>query len=687
MERGLDVKRFFAVLMMMVFCAGGAFAGEIILSDIKAVGMDVVSENLDEQGNLTLNMNCSIDKLHFYDAETPKGDFTVLYTPQFYFGGAYGAPQLPVMSRLIQIPEGAECSVVVKSYDSKVYNLADYGISTPVYPRQPSAPKDGSEVPFVYEKSSYIFKGFHGQQLAALEEIGNLRHMRLAHLTIAPVKYNPVENKIVVYNNIDFEIVLKNADIKASKANHEALWSPAFAWAENMITVPEALKFGARNAQQRYVIVADPMFKEAIAPLVTWKTQKGFLVDVVYTDQFGTGAAITSGLKTYLHDLYKNANPAPSYVLFVGDNEQIPAFRGETSSHISDLYYVAVTPGDFLPDMLTGRFSAQTVDQLIPQVERTIEYEKYQFPDPSFLDNVVLVAGWDGSWARSHGWPHINYGMKYYFNEDHGFKKVSYYLSAGSHQNEANIVADVAAGCGYFNYTAHGSTVSFADPRFTIANIQGLGNKGKYPLVIGNCCITNRFENAMCFGEAWLRTKDAGAIGYVGGSNSTYWDEDFWWGVGLHSIVKPNNDGVPPLKENTGPGAFEAMFEKGVCNAGFMMAGNLAVEESSSSRKKYYWEIYHIMGDPSLHTYMGQASKMRVSYGVIDTRSASVKVQAPAGSYIGISQNGQLLGSGYVSNEGEAEISLISAPANGQADIVVSAANKIPFIGKINIQN
>lgn len=682
------MKRFFTVLMMVAFFSGGAFAGEIVLSNNKNAGMDIVSENVDANGSLVLNMNCSIDRIHFYDEETVAGDFTVLYTPQFYYGGTYGAPQLPVLNKVIQIPLGAECDVVVKAYDSKVYNLADYGISTPVYPRQPSAPKDGSEVPFVYEKSSYIFKGFHGQQLAALEEIGTMRHMRLAHLTISPIKYNPVENKIVVYNNIDFEIIFKNSDIKASKAKHKALWSPAFTWMESMVAVPEALSFASRNTKQSYIIVADPMFKEALAPFISWKTQKGFLVDTVYTDQFGTGDAITTGLRSYLKDRYNNTDgkPAPSYVLLVGDNEQIPAFKGETGSHITDLYYTAVTPGDFLPDFFIGRFSAQTVEELIPQIERTIEYEKYQFPDPSFLNNVVLIAGWDSYWAKSHGWPHIKYIKEYYINKEKGFKNIPTYLSAASGQNSANIIADVAKGASYVNYTAHGSSTSWADPRFTISNIKNLGNKGKYPLVVGNCCITNQFALATCFGEAWLRTKDTGAIGYIGGSNNTYWDEDFYWGVGVHPILKPNNDSVPPLKEDTGKGAFEAKFEQGVCNAGFMMAGNLAVEESNSSRKHYYWEIYHIMGDPSLYTYMGEPKAMKVTHTDKIDRSNSIKVQAPAGSYVGISHKGQLLGAGY-SVDGSAEINLSHIPENGKADIVVTAANKIPYMGTISVKN
>lgn len=603
------MKRVLAVAAMIVMMCGSAFAGEIVLPVTKNPGVEITTGAVDKNGTMQLHVDCAIEKLYFYDAQTPKGDFTVLYSPEFYFGGAYGAPQMPVINKIIQIPFGADFRVEVKGYDSKVYNLADFGVSTPIYPRQPSAPKNGSEVPFVYEKSSYIFKGYHGQQLASFEEIGTMRHMRLANLTIAPVKYNPVENKIVVYNNIDIEIVFTGSDMATTKAKHDSLWSPAFSWMENMVVVPEPMRFANRNAKQGYVIVADPAFKDAIAPFAAWKKEKGFVVKTVYTDQFGTGTAIRDGLKAYLHDLYKNPTsdmPAPSYVLFVGDHNNLPAFQGQTGTHITDLYYAAVTPGDVLPDMLTGRFSAQTLDQLQPQIDKTMSYEKGKFPDPSFLNDVVLVAGWDGSWARSHGWPHINYAKKYYINEANGFKNISTFLSAGSHANEAAIVAAVAKGACFVNYTAHGSPTSWADPSFTISNIEKLGNKDKYPFVIGNCCITNKFDLGTCFGEAWLRTKDAGAIGYVGGSNNSYWDEDFWWGVGLHSIVKPNNDGVPPLKEVTGPGAFEALFEGGVSNAGFMQAGNLAVEASSSSRKQYYWEIYHLMGDPALRTYMGQ---------------------------------------------------------------------------------
>ncbi len=74
------------------------------------------------------------------------------------------------------------------------------------------------------------------------------------------------------------------------------------------------------------------------------------------------------------------SDPAPSFVLFVGDTGQIPSEIGSSTNKVTDLYYCSVD-GDMFPEMYYGRFSATTVPQLETQVDRTIEYEQYQFPD------------------------------------------------------------------------------------------------------------------------------------------------------------------------------------------------------------------------------------------------------------------------------------------------------------------
>ncbi len=97
---------------------------------------------------------------------------------------------------------------------------------------------------------------------------------------------------------------------------------------------------------------------------------------------------------------------------------------GHAGGHVTDLYYFEYT-GDILPELYYGRFSANNLTQLQPQIDKTLEYEQYLFPDPTFLDEVVMIAGADGShqtWSNGQ----INYGTTYYFNAAHGLLSHTY---------------------------------------------------------------------------------------------------------------------------------------------------------------------------------------------------------------------------------------------------------------------
>ena len=88
--------------------------------------------------------------------------------------------------------------------------------------------------------------------------------------------------------------------------------------------------------------------------------------------------------------------------------------------------------GDFFPEMYFGRFSANSPLDVEIQVDKTLTHEQYTFTDPSFLDDVVLVAGVDGTWAQTHGNGQINYGTDYYFNTAHGLNVYTYLYGSGS---------------------------------------------------------------------------------------------------------------------------------------------------------------------------------------------------------------------------------------------------------------
>ena len=125
---------------------------------------------------------------------------------------------------------------------------------------------------------------------------------------------------------------------------------------------------------------------------------------------------------------------------------------------------------------------------------------------------------------------------------------------------EGEIIQTVNDGVALINYTAHGSVTSWYDPAMGQSDVNGMTNSGKYTLAIGNCCLTSTYDSAECFGETWLRAADKGAIGYIGGSNSTYWDEDYWWGVGYHPASQIDGTAWPIA--STGVGTYDGIFHE-----------------------------------------------------------------------------------------------------------------------------
>ncbi|MBD3334939.1 MAG: hypothetical protein GF355_05435, partial [Candidatus Eisenbacteria bacterium] len=283
----------------------------------------------------------------------------------------------------------------------------------------------------------------------------------------------------------------------------------------------------------------------------------------------------------------------------------------------------------------------------------------------------------------------INYGTTYYFNEAHGIYSHTYlYPESGSHDQD--IIQDVSNGVAYVNYTAHGSQTSWSDPNFTQGDVNNLQNSGKYCTAVGNCCLTSTYDYGECFAETWLRAADKGAIGYIGGSNSTYWDEDYWWGVGYTSSIVSN-----PTYEQSGLGAYDGVFHDHgesmnnwyVVNDALIFCGNLAVMESGSSLTTYYWNIYNLMGDPSISTYLGVPEPNPVVHPeTIFTTWTSMTVEAVPGSYVGLTREGELIGAGTVGESGILELPLWPDPLEpGSARLVVMAQNREPYAVDLNI--
>ncbi len=612
--------------------------------------------------------------------EVPEhGQFLSLAIDGYVPMGTVGQPALPAHIKIIEIPQGAEPVVEILRDKVEIVDLSAYG-ALPLFPMQAPVSKGSKPAPaFAYDRQVYAAKGYQAPELVRVEIMGESRGVRLAKLIVSPVEYNPVQNRLRVHTDLDFELRFEGADYDATQAKKRRYHSEGFRVAENAGVNAAAMRMEARATKAnkvdeqplRYAIVADPKFKEALQDFITWKRQQGYDVVEAYTSDKAVGYTSTS-IRNYLRNMYieaSEANPAPTYVLLVGDTKEIPPFDSRENyynDHITDLYFVEYT-GDKLPDAYLGRFSASTVEDLMPQLHKTMYMSRLNEEAADFVDTTLLVAGND----EKHNISHLNPALRYlhaYAAAEEGVAALLYLAPTSSTGDvEDEIIARISAGAGLIFYTGHGMEYEWCEPQISNTVLRKkIFNKDKYPMMVGNCCLTGAFNYRAepCFGEQLLRSEDKGAVAYIGATNSSYFDEDFYWVVGLTEIDPTGKKDY--TYENTGLGASDCFYhthgepfsEWAVTASDIIYRGNMEVEGSGSDMNNYYWEIYELFGDPSYRPYKKKPSPTPIDCAdeiVVGTAWLSVQT-AP---YAQLS----LYGADNV------PVAVVSADADGLADL------------------
>ena len=424
------------------------------------------------------------------------------------------------------------------------------------------------------------------------------------------------------------------------------------------------------------------------------------MVEDVYTDNPAVGTTYNS-IKAYIKTHYTNAtlsNPAPTFVLLVGDVAQIPtqAVSSSYGSHPSDMRYFDWT-GDDIPDCFFGRFSATSVAELTPQIDKTLMYEQVTMPDPSYLDEAILIAGIENGsgYMPAYGYTHANTAIKYtndyYVNTANGYSTVSVFKNPHASTATTTIKNLIKQGAGLINYTAHGDVTMWYKPQFNASDVSSMTNEGKYGLMIGNCCLSNKFDDTS-FGETLLRANKKGAVGYIGGTNSTYWDEDVYWAVGNRSTISTSSSSPTTFSyQSANLGAYDRLFHTHgesfgawyTTFGGMIMAGNLAVQSSSSDAdmKTYYWEIYSLDGDPSVMAWLKQPDTMIVTTENAYIGMTSMQVHAVPYAYVAITDSLTLLAAAFADANGDATLSFTAINDFKNIELAVSAQNyKTKFV-------
>ena len=571
-----------------------------------------------------------------------------------------GQAELPTYNCLIEIPFCSDVVISQKILSKETINLKN---GFKIYPTQLSQSKQNEEIPFEMNEDYYSRNSFGETDIAQIEVLGVMNGVRLARVSICPVRYNPSANQIEFIKQVDVEISYLNPDYEKTQETRNKL-SKSFKQflgkkVINFNKSTSANSFSSpMNRPFKMIILSSPIFREELQAFIQWKKEQGFEIIELYTDEVGT---TETAIRNYLQNLWDNSDGAlADYLLICGDTGQVPACEGvhmyyANDSQPTDLYYAEFT-NDILPDLFYGRMSATSASQLRAIIEKTIKYEKYQFADDSFLNNVLLVGGKETSGSAPtcvNG--HLNYVKQYFARMD-----TSIYYNPSSANYTSEIKSKINEGQSWINYSAHCDETGWSNPSLTKTNVAAMTNRDKCSFFINNCCLSSKFDVSECFGEKLLREDNKGAIGVIGGTNYTYWSEDFYWAVGAKSVT------LNPSYNSNRLGSYDRFFhthgeafgETYVSAGEIMIGGNLAVETSGSSLSEYYWEIYTLLGDPSLIPHVGVGENFEVDLpGIINLGENNLSLtDLPAYTYVGLSIDGELLGAAQADETGAVSI-------------------------------
>ena len=636
-----------------------------------------------------LEIRYSIGELDFSSVTNNSGTFFRLSSPGHSKTTEQGKPELPVFSRLITIPEGSSVTFSVSEVKTSRIKPSSLNYKGLLYPRQADATKnDQLRTDFIIDKKVYSSKGVINSDTVKIEYLGKIRNNTIAAVYIYPVRYNPGKSQIEVISSMKVTINFTGQVNTAGKGYSSVAFDQSLG--KGILNYfPEGYITGYSDKPVGLVIVTDTAFSRILKPFIAWKKQEGFSVTTIYRNNWAAGSTYI-GIKDSLTKIYRSGtetNPAPEYLLIVGSTDIIPLCDG--TSQVSDMYYGEFDGnGDYLPDMYIGRLPVADTSELKGVVNKLLQYERFQFADTNkFYNRAVVTGGNDGGYAvYMNG--QVNYAARNYLNSSHGIDGFPF-LYPRSATADDTIKKLINTGVGFVNYTGHGDISGWIDPVLKAADVPLLQNRNMYPFVVTNACQTAHFNYAASLGNKMINEADKGAIGYIGCSNDSYWDEDYFWSVGVGSI---SDD---PAYETTGLGAYDRLFhfhdenpsDWYITMGQMNYAGNMSVSASSSNRKKYYWETYTLLGDPSLVPFIGKPDSFNLH--LPDKYPNGIKLLSfitEPFAHIAISRGDSLLDATYASPDGSAQLN-IPGYTNDSCLLVVTGQNRIPLIRMLHFGN
>ena len=585
-----------------------------------------------------------------------------------------GAPDVPNICRSIIIPDTTKMEIKVVSSTFEEYK------NVLVAPSKGNLLRtiNPDNVPFEFG-SIYKINDWYPKNIAELSEPYILRDFRGQVVKINPIQYNPITKTMRFYKDITVEVFPVGTDTR-NVINREQLPSKISTdfkqiYESHFINFNNLGRYEPVEEQGNMLVITYDDFWDAMLPFVEWKNMKGVPTEMVNVSTIGNANAI----KTYISEYY-NTNGL-TFVLLVGDAAQVPTYYPDGYT-ASDPSYAYIVGSDHYADLFVGRFSAENVEQVDTQVQRTVEYERDPQIGAEWYKKGVGIGSAQGPGDdNEYDYEHIRNIRTKLLAFTYTIGDELYDGSQGGQDAPGNpapslVATSLNGGRSILNYCGHGSPTSWGTSGFSNSDVNALTNDNMLPFITSVACNNGEFDSYTCFAEAWLRAthngEPTGAIGAFMSTISQSWDPPMQAQDEFNDILV----GTYPDNIKTTFGA--------LCFHGCMSMNDQYGSDGWSET-----DAWTVFGDPSLQVRTDTPATMTVSHASEIEQGATtfeVTVTDVEGALCAISHNYELLGYAYTDATGHATIEF-AQPITGEEslDFVVTAFNKIPYMTPITI--
>ncbi len=634
--------------------------------------------NLLSQSSLQVELVYSMHELNVLDINLSGEIMQNLALTGVVLPNNPGAPNLPVLSQYIAIPQGAQAQVEIIDFRVEIIpnlNLAPAFV----------IPIDTDLSPLHYEKDPQIYNEnelypaqpvIHGSPV-------RIRGVEAVILSVTPFQYNPITHDLVVFKDLRLRIQFNGGNGHFGEDRLRSRWWDPILKAHllNWESLPEVEQTGLRVADEdinvEYLIITpnDPAFVAWADTLKRWRNEQGISTGIATLSQIGGND--TTLIENFINNAYNNWEIPPVAVLLLSDYQagglDVYGITSANFCEYSTDNKFADVDGDYLPDMNFARICAQNYQQLQTIITKMLNYERYPVTNPNFYDHPVLAGGYQtDTWfifctEVLYGFLHNSLGrnpvreyglcsappgslwstnvntaivLNYFGPNGLGYIPASpQYLTDWS-GNAARISRDLSNGAFLMQYRDHGTTNGWNVPFFGVGEANSLTNSMP-PYIFSIGCSTGRFNFPIpCFAEAMHRSQ-YGAVGLIAASAPTYSfvNDAFTWG--LYDYMWPQFDpghGAPP--------GLDPQLLPGFAN----VSGKYYLEASSwpcnPASKWFAYQYFHHHGDAFMTLYSQPPESLSVFHDNSIAPGATLfAVNAEPGSWIALSVNGALIAS------------------------------------------